>query len=413
LLFNSAHCYQTQLVNNFFHKKYQNTVNSIAFYPAIIALGFLAMCGLMITLDYSHQGKLIKAQLYWLRLKDASTARSIIAAIASGIISLTVFSFSMVMIVLNQAASQMSNRVLGQLIGNKFQQVVLGIYIGTILYAFFLLSTIRDIDSGIYIPALSTYLLIFFTIFDIFLFIYFLHYITQSVKYEVVIQRIFDDTMDSLKKACPHTQSSSLYAELVTPYIIKAAKSGIYEGIDQKQVACLCIDHGFQIRILVTPGTFILPGTPIMGVSKQLPQELQSRIIELTSTPINQTIQGNFFYGFNQLREIALKALSPGINDPGTAIISLRALSLLILYRATHFPEDMVKNEQGTILMIIPPIGFESIALESINPIWDYGKDDRLLCNELYGICSQLNQLTLNIAFGPLLSSIAAKRDSF
>ncbi|MGA9652188.1 DUF2254 family protein, partial [Pedobacter sp.] len=161
-------------MNNFFQKKYQKTVNSIAFYPAIIALGFLALCGLMITLDYSGQGKFIKGQLHWLRLKDASTARSIIAAIASGIISLTVFSFSMVMIVLNQAASQMSNRVLGQLIGNKFQQIVLGIYIGTIIYAFFLLSTIRDIDSGIYIPALSTYLLIFFTIFDIFLFIYFL-----------------------------------------------------------------------------------------------------------------------------------------------------------------------------------------------------------------------------------------------
>ncbi len=82
------------------------------------------------------------------------------------------------MILLNQAASQMSNRMLDSMIGNKFQQIILGFYIGTIVYSLFLLSTIRDITSGIYVPALSIYLLLLFTVVDIFLFIYFLHYLT-------------------------------------------------------------------------------------------------------------------------------------------------------------------------------------------------------------------------------------------
>ena len=90
----------------------------------------------------------------------------------------------MVMIALNQAASQMSNRVLSSMIENRFQQIVLGFYIGTIVYALFLLSTIRDINSGVYVPALSIYLLILLTVIDIFLFIYFLDYVTQTVKYE-------------------------------------------------------------------------------------------------------------------------------------------------------------------------------------------------------------------------------------
>ncbi|MBK7570359.1 MAG: DUF2254 domain-containing protein [Bacteroidetes bacterium] len=68
---------------------------------------------------------------------DASTARSIISSIAAGIITLTVFSFSMVMIVLNQSASQLSNRILDKLIGSRFQQVVLGVYVGTIVYSLF------------------------------------------------------------------------------------------------------------------------------------------------------------------------------------------------------------------------------------------------------------------------------------
>jgi uncharacterized membrane protein len=170
--------------------RYSTVINSIAFLPAVIALVFLIFPWLMIEVDFSTYGKQVKRKLSWLSLKDATTARTIISTIVSGIISLTAFSFSLVMLILNQAASQMSNRVLDKLIGNRFQQSVLGCYIGTIVYALFLLSTIRDINSGVHVPALSTYLLIAWAIFDIFLFIYFLHYITQSVKYETIIHRI-------------------------------------------------------------------------------------------------------------------------------------------------------------------------------------------------------------------------------
>jgi uncharacterized membrane protein len=149
---------------------YHKITGSIAFYPALLAIGFLFLTWMMLVIDYSEWGKSIKSNTSWLSLKDATTARSIISTIAGAIISLTVFSFSMVMIVLNQAASQMSNRVLSSMIGNRFQQTVLGFYIGTIVYSLFLLSTIRDIDSGVYVPALSIYLLILLTVIDIFLF---------------------------------------------------------------------------------------------------------------------------------------------------------------------------------------------------------------------------------------------------
>ncbi len=139
---------------------YNKITESIAFIPAIIAIGFLLLSWGMLEIDFSPWGKQLKGGLSWLSLKDASTARSIISTVAGALISLTVFSFSLVMIVLNQAASQMSNRVLTSMIENRFQQVILGFYIGTIVYALFLLSTIRDINSGIYVPALSIYQLI-------------------------------------------------------------------------------------------------------------------------------------------------------------------------------------------------------------------------------------------------------------
>ena len=144
-------------------------VDSIAFYPALMVLLYISVATSMIWFDLSGPGVKLKGNLGWMSLTDASAARAIISTIAGGIITLTVFSFSMVMIVLNQAASQLSNRLLDRMIGNRFQQLVLGAYIGTIVYALLLLSTIREHDTGSSVPALSTYLLILAAIVDIIL----------------------------------------------------------------------------------------------------------------------------------------------------------------------------------------------------------------------------------------------------
>ena len=106
-------------------RHYRQITGSIAFLPAFIALLFALLAAVMFWFDHSDLGMHLKESLHWLRLKDASAARAITTTIAAGIITLTVFSFSMVMIVLNQAASQLTNRVLEQLIENRFQQLVL------------------------------------------------------------------------------------------------------------------------------------------------------------------------------------------------------------------------------------------------------------------------------------------------
>ncbi|MEO5942475.1 MAG: DUF2254 family protein, partial [Ferruginibacter sp.] len=81
---------------------YNKITGSIAFIPAIIAIGFLLLSWGMLEIDFSPWGKELKGSLSWLSLKDASTARSIVSTVAGALISLTVFSFSLVMIVLNQ-----------------------------------------------------------------------------------------------------------------------------------------------------------------------------------------------------------------------------------------------------------------------------------------------------------------------
>ena len=372
--------------------RFQRIVNSIAFFPAFIALLYLVLSYIMISLDFSETGKEIKAQLEWLKLKDASTARSIISVIAAGILSLTVFSFTMVMVILNQAASQMSNRVLDKLIGNRFQQIVLGFYIGTIVYSLFLLSAIRDIDSGIYVPALSTFLLIAFAIVDIFLFIYFLHYITQSVKYSVIIHRIQKQTKSALETSCRlSTEPNAIGVKEGSPVVTREA--GIFQGFDQHALLDIATKEDCVFSFLFTPGSFLLKGVPLLLVhpaEKVLSDDLKERISKKLFINKEESINSNFYYGFRQLTEVAVKALSPGINDPGTAVQSMRALAELFSYRLNHFPDNSVKDEKGAIRIITREASFEELFAASLLPVWDYGQEDRFIQQEMQHLLVQL-----------------------
>ncbi len=364
--------------------------NSIAFLPALIAIVFLGLSAFMIYIDFSDTGKQIKSDLHWLRLRDPATARSIISSITAGIISLAVFSFTMVMIMLNQAASQMSNRILDKLIGNTFQQVVLGIYIGTIVYSLFLLSTIRDIDDGIYVPALSTYLLIALTIVDIFLFIYFLHYITQSVKYEVIIHRIYKQTKKELEKTC-RLSTEQEEEKAISGSPIPCPATGIFTGYNRKALLQLTEENNFILSFTHPIGTFILKGNPVVIVSAVDSQsKIKEDILPHIIIDNEDSIDHNFVYGFKQLTEVAVRALSPGMNDPGTAVVSVRALSDLLAYRSKHFPDLTIKDKHNIVRIITKEKSFEELFTAALFPIWDYGKNDRLIQHEMQHVLEQL-----------------------
>ncbi|QHL87351.1 DUF2254 domain-containing protein [Nibribacter ruber] len=377
---------------------YTRLVSSIAFYPAVIALAFLLISYLMLNIDFSEYGKSLKSRWDFLTLKDASTARTITATIAAGILSLTVFSFSMVMILLNQAASNMSNRVLDSMIGNRFQQWVLGFYIGTIVYALFLLSTIRDIDSGVLVPALSVYLLIFLTVADIFLFIYFLHYITQSVKYDVIIDRIHKQTMQKLEENRPAAGKAFPRAvpSLMPVHDVKAEASGYFQGFNQKALVNLCARHGWQVSFLFPAASYVLAGVPFMQVHAHQPitEEQEKDLRLLVDFYRGEAIQIDAYYGFKQLVEVALKALSPGVNDPGTAVLSLQVLLDLLSYKASHPAASVIADDQSEARIFQRLKTFEETFEETLLPIWDYGQNDRILQLEMKKLLRQLQDQT-------------------
>lgn len=391
---------------------YSNKIaQSIAFYPALIALIFLLVSWGMLEIDFSGWGKELKSGFSWLSLKDASTARSIISTVAGAIISLTVFSFSMVMIVLNQAASQMSNRVLSSMIENRFQQIILGIYIGTIVYAFFLLSTIRDLSSGVNIPALSIYLLLLLTIIDIFLFIYFLDYVTSTVKYETVIDRVRNQTMSTMKREFKKEEIGVRLWENLPFTEIKADQSGYFQSFNQSQLLTLVKEKDIFVTFLFQLSRYVLKDLPFIRVYAKAEVD-ESTLSEIKATIDffnGQPIDKNSDYGFRQLTEVAIKALSPGINDPGTAVICLQALSDILAYKLSHEVSPIINDSNGTSRIYCPITSFGEIFSKCIEPIWNYGKEDQFVREELTLIIEQLSSRDLLHKNSDLLNGFLQK----
>ncbi|MBC7418902.1 MAG: DUF2254 domain-containing protein [Pedobacter sp.] len=399
-----------QSFSKWIRNTYRATVNSIAFLPAVISIGFLFLAYLMIQYDFSESGRAFKASLHWLSLKDASTARSICSSIAGGIISLAVFSFSMVMILLNQAASQMSNRILGNLIGNRFQQTVLGFYIGTIVYALFLLSTIRDVNSGIYVPAISTYLLIALTITDIFLFIYFLHYVTQTVKFEIIIKRISKRTEDGLERASKSNELPISFDKPGDKVTIGAYRSGLFQGFHKEDMLRFCVKEDVVIELGVKIGDYILKGNPLLYVYKKnnLQDDFLEEVSQLIEISMSRDIELDSYYGFKQLMEIALKALSPGINDPETAVLAPQSISNLLFCKLESPAEVYVKDEDDRVRIYVRDKSFENLLEECMMPIWDYGKNDRLIQTEMINLLKQLQMKTEKPIVSKMLKVVEA-----
>ena len=392
-------------------ENYNKIINSIAFYPAIIAIGFLLLSIIMQEFDFSKAGKHIKASASWISLRDANTARAIVSTIAGGIISLTVFSFSMVMIVLNQAASQMSNRMLEGMIANRFQQFVLGVYIGSIVYALSLLTTIRDIDSGIYIPALSIYLLLLLTVIDIFIFIYFLHYVTQSVKFQTIISRVHKDTMHSLKESTQEKPPTAFLLPDWNKQTVYMESSGYFQGFNKKQLIKFAQTNDGIVHFLKPASSYLLKGIPLFDFYslKKLDADKLKEILFPIDFFDGQEIQLNSYYGFHQLTEVALKALSPGINDPETAVLSLHAITDLFSYKLNHFNQSIFEDENGLVRIQACDWTFEEFFAKFFYPIWEYGKKDLFIQNAMLQMVGQLKQCDVSGKYNSLFTMFINK----
>jgi uncharacterized membrane protein len=214
-----------------------------------------------------------------------------------------------------------------------------------------------------------------------------------------------------MKNFCSANSEVTQNTKFASSAVIKASKSGIFEGFDTKEILDFCEENKCSLIAIYPMGTFILRGQPILKCSRALDDDQEKEALLGVIISQQEAAYRNYEYGFRQLSEIALKALSPGINDPGTAILSFRALIDLLGFRAIHFPHSELIRGENPFVVYRMELSFDALFEKIIYPIWDYGKEDRMLSLEFKLLLEQLSLILASPPLFKLLDLVDGKID--
>ncbi|VEF15479.1 DUF2254 domain-containing protein [Stutzerimonas stutzeri] len=376
-------------VTNRLFRLYHRVTGSIAFYPTLIAVGLASLCVVTIVLEMTWLQP-YKEDLDLGLVKNADNARLILGTLVAGIISLMVFSFSMVMVVLNSAASSLSPRVIPGLISSRSHQVVLGVYLGTIINSLMLISTIQEGDD-INVPSLGIFLALGLAVICLCLFVYFIRSISLSIQVDFILNRVYKQTLGQLRTRRRQLQDSHgpAWPDDAQWSVVRARRSGYFKALNVTAAHDVLDEHNARMTVQVHYGFFVMPGHPLMRIDRELDDDCTNRLLDCFDFYVEEYAHRHFFFGFKQIVEIAVRALSPGINDPGTAIKAIDMLSVLLAERM-EMPDHEVAHAQDRPRIFIRELNLHQLLQMTFGPQRRYGADDLQVLQALLQACNNL-----------------------
>lgn len=285
-------------------------------------------------------------------------ARTLLASIAGATITVAALIFSMTALTVQLASSQYSPRVLDGFLRDRAQQIVIGIVVGTFTFSLVSLaimgSGVRDAE-GVFAAWATTFASVF-AIATVIAIVFFVDHITRRLRVENIVKRIADDTTASMAEAFGDSEPEHLEAweagKLTEPEEVFSPSSGWVQRIDVDAVMA-SVPEGAVIELKRPVGTYVLEGDELARV--WLPERDGSSIDRLAGIDIggSRTALQDPGFGLRQLTDIALRALSPGVNDPATAADAVRQLSGPILVALLGGgPRRSHASPEGTRLLI-------------------------------------------------------------
>ncbi|MBT0608311.1 DUF2254 domain-containing protein [Aequorivita echinoideorum] len=369
--------------------------NKIAFYPALMTLVGFALALVMIIWEKSGISRYLIEFFPLMLIQDGDTALNVLSACIGGLISMMVFSFSMVMLLLSQASSNFSPRLLPGLISNKRHQIILGLYLATIVYNIFTLFSIEPSQEKYTLPGLSVLLAVIFTIVCLSAFIFFIHNISQSIQINNIMDVIYHKAIDRLQSVIDsEKETKAISFPDTTDWVGYAPKEGGYfQNISLDNISKICKEHNTKLYITIPKGLFVLKRKHILKSEKPLSDEVLEDIFSNMNFARGEYIGDNYVLAFKQITEIAVKAMSPGINDPGTAINAIDYLTELFALRMEKSDSGIIAFD-GTAYIKLAVIHFDELIYNSMASLRTYCKHDPIVVQKLLWMLNYLMEIT-------------------
>ncbi len=335
----------------------------------------------------------IKAAFGWAYGGGPEGARSLLSTIAGSMITAASVTFSLASVALSLASQQYGSRVLRNFMRDRITQILLGTFISTFIYCVLVVRTIRGTEfSGGFVPAISVTVALALALASLVLLVFFIHHISASIQASHILSVIGDSTREAIVKLYPsqsgrprpeNEPAVALSGESTT---VTAEESGYVQTIDVGALIELARARSLVVELVVGPGDHLVPGMPIAelrGTTHAEPELVKAIRYAVLLGRVRTPTQ-DIRYQFQQLSDVVVRALSPGINDPFTALngIDELAVGLAQMTTADAIPSRRY-GPDGTLCVVAPAPTVSDVLDETVGHITLYGAGDRFVVARL------------------------------
>lgn len=311
--------------------------------PGLIVLAGILLAELLINIE--RWGLTVpEFMTMWLYSGGETGARTLLGAVAGSTIGVAGTLFSITIATLTLASSQMGPRLLRNFTQDRGNQTTLGIYLATFAYALIVLRSVRGADQGAFVPHIAITGAILLALLCVAILIYFVNHVASRINFDTVIDLVYQDLRRRLEQLtpdpapCARLDDSHWQGGLTVVH----EGGGYIRQLDEQQIASWARDHGVSVRLKARIGDYVFPGAPLAAVA---PAHADAGPVINASLVLGPfpTPSGDLEYAVDQLVDIAVRALSSGINDPRTANRVLDRLgSALCVLASKQLPSGVI-----------------------------------------------------------------------
>lgn len=365
-------------------KYFDDIRSSYWFLPGLMAVLSILLSFLTIVLDGILQTE-VRETLGFLWGGGPEGTRGLLETLAGSMITVAGVTFSVTMVALSMASSQFGSRLLRNFMADTGNQVVLGTFISTFLYSLLVLRTVRTGEDE-FVPYISVTVAIVLAIASIGVLIYFIHHVALIMQAPYVvgevakdllktIERVFVNAVDEEGRAGGELEEQAELPEAFEEEAVQilAKESGYLQAVDDKGLLELGRKHDLVFKLPYRPGHFIISKYPLMLLypKERLNDEIRKKVVKAFFIGRERTHTQDVEFALEQLVELAVRALSTGINDPFTATSCIDWLgAALAKVSEMNFPSNARYDDDGILRIIYErPFTFEGLINAAFNQI--------------------------------------------
>ena len=378
---------------------YRRVTSGLWFTPVLYVLDGIGLVWLIIAI-----GPYLPASVLWpFPASEPATVKGALQLLASSTLTVATVTFSILMVVLTMTASNFSPRAVSGFMRDRVDQNTLGMFLGAFAFS---MAGILLLRPGSYderflgLLLLITVIVAFLVLFAL---VYFIHHTATAVQITSLVVRLHREADDALarflKRAENEKDQSKTPAMLPSepPGSVDAHSAGYIQVLDRDRIFGLAVANDLVVRVLRHTGDFATRGIALCEVwpADRLTVEVADGFRAAYAIGAQRTAERDPLLGMELLAEIAVRALSPGINDPNTAVNCLDYLGDLLVRMASHeLPRHEMHDDEGRLRLVVAVPGFRDFLERSLLGIASAGAGHARVVLTLLGVLRDMASVT-------------------